>query len=143
MGEETSRWSFDELEPSVSTGEFKLSLFQKLVVQLSLDTSDIQHEKLTLKLVTPVIPEFSVPPAPPVEDDVAGADAAKYSTGADAAKTPTGADAAKSSASADAAKTPASVDAAKTPASADATENLPIADNNSKVVKRKSKAEEL
>ena len=32
----------------------------KVVVQVYLDTSDIQHEKLSLKLVSPVIPGFSV-----------------------------------------------------------------------------------
>ena len=71
------------------------------MVQLSLDTSDIQHEKLTLKLVTPAIPEFSVPPSPPVEDDAVGADAAKNSDCADAAKNSEGAKAAKNSAAAD------------------------------------------
>jgi len=61
-----SPWTFDEDEPSVTSGgEHKLSLFQKLTVQMSLDTSDLQHEKLTLKLVSPVIPDFSVAAAPP------------------------------------------------------------------------------
>ena len=36
----------------------------KVVVQVYLDTSDIQHEKLSLKLVSPVIPGFSVDPDP-------------------------------------------------------------------------------
>jgi len=65
--QDNSVWKFDEEEPSVQNGEFKLSLFQKLTVQVSLDSSDIQHEKLCLKLVTPVIPSFSVDPAPPLD----------------------------------------------------------------------------
>ena len=67
-------WTFDEEEPSVTAAGVKLSLFQKLVVQVSLDTSDIQHEKLALRLVSPVIENFSVPPAP--EEDPATAAAA-------------------------------------------------------------------
>ncbi|KAK0085397.1 hypothetical protein PV325_005307 [Microctonus aethiopoides] len=37
--------------------------FDPVVVQLSLDRSNIQHEKLIFKLVKPEIPEFSVPAA--------------------------------------------------------------------------------
>jgi exosome complex exonuclease DIS3/RRP44 len=75
-------WVFDEEEPSVTAGGgVKLSLFQKLVVQVSLDCSDIQHEKLALRLVAPVIANFSVPPAPPE-------DPAKAAAAADAVKRP-------------------------------------------------------
>ena len=38
----------------------ELNLFQKVKVQLSLDSSNVQHEKLELKLVDPQIPGFSV-----------------------------------------------------------------------------------
>jgi len=64
----TSDWVFDEEEPSTTNGDTKLSLFQKVIVQVSLDSTDIQHEKLSLKLVNPVIPGYSVDPAPPVDD---------------------------------------------------------------------------
>ena len=53
-------WSFDEEEPSQTCGEVKITLFMKLKVQVFLDSSDIQHEKLALRLVHPVIPGFSV-----------------------------------------------------------------------------------
>ena len=33
-------------------------------VQVSLDTSDVQHEKLGVRLVLPALQGFSVPPAP-------------------------------------------------------------------------------
>ena len=54
---------FDDEEPSQTKDGLKITLFHKMVVQLSLDSSNIQHEKLALKLVDPVIPGFSVPPA--------------------------------------------------------------------------------
>ena len=41
-------------------GDVTLTLFQKLKVQLSLDQSNVQHEKLELKLIQPHIPGFSV-----------------------------------------------------------------------------------
>merc|ERR1712079_362377 len=53
-------WSFDEDEPSQTCGEVKITLFMKVKVQVFLDSSDIQHEKLALRLVSPVIPGFSV-----------------------------------------------------------------------------------
>merc|ERR1712013_66883 len=56
-------WVFDEEEPSQTCGDVKLTLFMKLTVQVSLDTSDVQHEKLAVRLVHPNIEGFSVPPA--------------------------------------------------------------------------------
>ena len=53
-------WSFDEEEPSQSCGVVKMTLFMKVTVQVYLDSTDIQHEKLALKLVEPHIPGFSV-----------------------------------------------------------------------------------
>ena len=38
-----------------------MTLFMKVKVQVYLDSSDIQHEKLALRLVEPNIPGFSVP----------------------------------------------------------------------------------
>merc|ERR550519_814874 len=64
-----SSWVFDEEEPSQTCAGVKISLFQPLTVQVSLDTRDVQHEKLALRLVSPVIPGFSVPPAPPMEEE--------------------------------------------------------------------------
>merc|ERR1711981_595027 len=51
---------FDEEEPSQQKNDVKLTLFQKVKVQLSLDSSNIQHEKLELKLVEPFIDGFSI-----------------------------------------------------------------------------------
>ena len=48
---------------------FPSRLFQRLTVQLTLDQSNIQHEKLVLRLVEPKIPGFSVDPAPASEND--------------------------------------------------------------------------
>merc|ERR1712112_483515 len=39
-------WVFDDEEPSQTKDGVKLTLFHKMVVQLSLDSSNIQHEKL-------------------------------------------------------------------------------------------------
>lgn len=64
-----SSWVFDEEEPSQTCAGVKISLFQPVTVQVSLDTRDVQHEKLALRLVSPVIPGFSVPPAPPMEEE--------------------------------------------------------------------------
>jgi len=63
-------WIFNEDEPSVTLEGQKLSLFQKVDVQVELDTTDIQHEKLILSLVNPIFPGFSVPSAPPCADDM-------------------------------------------------------------------------
>jgi len=60
-------WIFDEEEPSQTCGDVKVTLFMKLLVQVYLDTSDVQHEKLALRLVDPVIDGFSVPRTPEVE----------------------------------------------------------------------------
>ena len=37
-----------------------MTLFMKVTVQVYLDSTDIQHEKLALRLVEPHIPGFSV-----------------------------------------------------------------------------------
>merc|ERR1712079_176307 len=51
---------FDEEEPSQQKDNIKLTLFQKLKVLLYLNSTNIQHEKLELKLVEPFIEGFSV-----------------------------------------------------------------------------------
>ena len=61
-------FTFDEDEPSQSKNDVKLTLFQKVRVQLSLDSSNIQHEKLELKLVEPFIEGFSVSNEEATED---------------------------------------------------------------------------
>ena len=36
--------------------------------QVSLDSSDVQHERLAVRLVSPIVPGVSVPPAPEPEE---------------------------------------------------------------------------
>merc|ERR1719221_2177068 len=59
-GEGGKDWVYDEEEPSQSCDGVKVTLFMKVIVQVYLDSSDIQHEKLSLRLVSPNIPGFSV-----------------------------------------------------------------------------------
>ena len=59
--DEESAWVYDEEEPSQTCAGVKVTLFMKVIVQVYLDSSDIQHEKLSLRLVSPNIPGFSVP----------------------------------------------------------------------------------
>ena len=59
-GEDSVNFVFDDEAPSQSCGGVTLKLFQRLRVQLSLGRSNVQHEKLELRLVEPVIPGFSV-----------------------------------------------------------------------------------
>merc|ERR1711879_643563 len=55
---------FDEEVPSQTCGDVVLRLFMEVTVQLSLDSSNVQHEKLALHLVRPAIEGFSVDPTP-------------------------------------------------------------------------------
>ena len=45
-------------------GDVVLRLFMEVTVQLSLDSSNVQHEKLALRLFRPNIQGFSVEPTP-------------------------------------------------------------------------------
>merc|ERR1719430_1225958 len=65
-------WVFDEEEPSQTCKDVKVTLFMKLLVQVYLDTSDVQHEKLALRLVDPHIEGFSVPRTPELELEKSG-----------------------------------------------------------------------
>ena len=47
-------------------GDVVLRLFMEVTVQLSLDSSNVQHEKLALRLVRPNIQGFSVEPTPAI-----------------------------------------------------------------------------
>ena len=55
-----SGFVFNEDEPSQSKESVTLKLFQKVAVQLTLDQSNVQHEKLEVKLVKPYIKDFSI-----------------------------------------------------------------------------------
>ncbi|XP_012269707.2 exosome complex exonuclease RRP44 [Athalia rosae] len=52
---------YDEEDQSQKYRDIVFHSFDPVVVQLSLDRSNVQHEKLVFKLVKPVIPGFSVP----------------------------------------------------------------------------------
>jgi len=57
----TSNFQYDPEVPSqTSSCGVSLTLFQKLTVRILLDDSNVQHEKLVLKLVNPTIKDFSV-----------------------------------------------------------------------------------
>ena len=53
-------FEFDKDVPSQTHGDVTLTLFQKLKVQLTLDSSNVQHEKLEVRLIEPFIDGFSV-----------------------------------------------------------------------------------
>jgi len=52
---------YSEEEQSQKCGDVIFRIFDPVTVQLSLDQSNLQHEKIVLKLVYPQIPGFSVP----------------------------------------------------------------------------------
>lgn len=51
-------------DQSQKCGEVVFHSFDPVIVQLSLDRSNVQHEKLTLKLVKPYIEGFSITEQP-------------------------------------------------------------------------------
>ncbi|XP_035719355.1 exosome complex exonuclease RRP44-like isoform X1 [Vespa mandarinia] len=55
-------FTYNREDHSQSYGNIIFRTFDLIVVQLSLDRSNVQHEKLIFKLVKPEIPGFSVPP---------------------------------------------------------------------------------
>ncbi|KAG1650303.1 Exosome complex exonuclease RRP44 [Nymphon striatum] len=55
------KFIYDEHEPSQTACGVKIHLFEMVVVEISIDKKNIQHQKMSLKLVSPVIPGFSVP----------------------------------------------------------------------------------
>ncbi|GLG96173.1 Exosome complex exonuclease RRP44 [Gryllus bimaculatus] len=57
----TANFVYNEEEQTQKCGDVTFRSFDPVTVQLSLDRSNLQHEKLVLKLVKPVIPGFSVP----------------------------------------------------------------------------------
>jgi exosome complex exonuclease DIS3/RRP44 len=58
----TSLFVYNEQESCQSSGDVVFRVFDPVVVQISIDKSNIQHQKLALKLVHPQVPGFSVPP---------------------------------------------------------------------------------
>ncbi|KAH9505754.1 exosome catalytic subunit dis3 [Bulinus truncatus] len=61
-GQKTSSlFIYDEEMNTQTAGQVTIHVFDPVIVQLSIDRSNVQHMKLSLKLVKPVIPGFSVP----------------------------------------------------------------------------------
>ncbi|XP_036979240.1 exosome complex exonuclease RRP44 [Acanthopagrus latus] len=57
----TPKLVFDEEVPSLKVEEHTFCIFDKVKVTISLDASNIQHQKIRMALIEPVIPGVSVP----------------------------------------------------------------------------------
>uniref|UniRef100_A0A0B6YBP1 Uncharacterized protein n=1 Tax=Arion vulgaris TaxID=1028688 RepID=A0A0B6YBP1_9EUPU len=57
----SSKFVYNEEMDTQTAGNVTLHVFDPVIVQLCIDRSNVQHMKLSLKLVKPVIPGFSVP----------------------------------------------------------------------------------
>lgn len=68
-GVKSSLFTYNDDEPSQNAGDVKLRAFDYVKVQISMEATSIQHQKLRLKLVTPQVPGFSVPPLEASESD--------------------------------------------------------------------------
>ncbi|XP_069960706.1 exosome complex exonuclease RRP44-like [Cherax quadricarinatus] len=55
-------FEFNEQELYVKCGDVIIRPFDHLRIQVTVDASDVQHQRVVCKLITPVIPGFSVPP---------------------------------------------------------------------------------
>jgi len=53
-------FTYDEQEPSQTSGCVKLRLFQRVIVQISIDATNVQRQRMQLKLVHPKIEGYSV-----------------------------------------------------------------------------------
>nr|XP_018897817.1 PREDICTED: exosome complex exonuclease RRP44 [Bemisia tabaci] len=60
-GQPTANFVYNEEDQSQRCGNIVFHAFDPVTVQLSLDRSNVQHEKLVLKMVKPFIKDFSVP----------------------------------------------------------------------------------
>ncbi|XP_014483626.1 PREDICTED: exosome complex exonuclease RRP44 [Dinoponera quadriceps] len=62
LNNSTAPFTHNPEDQSQTCGDVVFRAFDPIVVQMSLDRSNVQHEKLFFKLVKPEIPGFSVPP---------------------------------------------------------------------------------
>lgn len=60
---------FNEEEPSQTAKDVKLKLFERIVIRISIDTKNIQHQKMMLQLVSPHIEGFSVEPMNAIKEE--------------------------------------------------------------------------
>ncbi|XP_044270531.1 exosome complex exonuclease RRP44 [Tribolium madens] len=61
-GEISNIFEYNEEDQTQKTGSIVIHAFDPVVVRLSLDSNNIQHEKFVLQLVKPYVEGFSVPP---------------------------------------------------------------------------------
>ncbi|EZA55948.1 hypothetical protein DMN91_010758 [Ooceraea biroi] len=61
-GTSSVTFTYNSEDQSQTCGDIVFRAFDLIIVQMSLDRSNVQHEKLIFKLVKPEIPDFSVPP---------------------------------------------------------------------------------
>ncbi|KAM7290642.1 exosome complex exonuclease RRP44 [Ixodes scapularis] len=62
-------WSYDQEANTQTCGGVTLRQFDRLVVQLSVDSRNVQHQKVVVRLVDPKIPGVSVEPSARKADD--------------------------------------------------------------------------
>ncbi|XP_064482242.1 exosome complex exonuclease RRP44-like [Ornithodoros turicata] len=54
-------WTYDAQKGTQACGGVVLAQFDRITVQVSVDSSNVQHQRIVLKLVHPQVPGFSVP----------------------------------------------------------------------------------
>lgn len=54
-------WTYDEEKGTQTCSGVTLAQFDRVVVQVSVDASNVQHQKIVLKLVQPHVPGYSIP----------------------------------------------------------------------------------
>lgn len=67
LDSKTVTFEYDEQEHTQTCGDKVFRVFDRVIVQLTIDQSNLQHLKLQTKLVEPKIEGFSVPPSTPSE----------------------------------------------------------------------------
>ncbi|XP_076065936.1 exosome complex exonuclease RRP44-like protein Dis3 [Oratosquilla oratoria] len=67
--EKYPKFVFDDQDLSITCGSLVFRPFDHVRIQVSIDSSDVQHQKVVTKLVHPFIPNFSVPSQKREADD--------------------------------------------------------------------------
>ncbi|XP_063925584.1 exosome complex exonuclease RRP44 [Zophobas morio] len=68
-GETSNIFEYNEEDQTQKAGDVVLHAFDPVVVRLTLDSNNIQHEKFVLQLVKPVVDNFSVPGIDQTDDN--------------------------------------------------------------------------
>ncbi|XP_050397499.1 exosome complex exonuclease RRP44 [Patella vulgata] len=64
-----TQFFYNEEQDTQTAGDVVFHVFDHVIIQLSIDRSNVQHLKLAINLVKPQIPGFSVPPASQVHSE--------------------------------------------------------------------------